>query len=332
MEENTKNDENEGFLQNAKPYFIYVAKRVGYAFITLWAVITITFIIMQLVPGGPFDDEGKISAAAKANLEAYYGLDQPKIVQYGNYLKSVATWDFGPSMRTPKLSPNDYINNNLPVTMQLGMQAALVAILGGLILGTVAALFHNRFLDYFAMVVAIIGVSVPSFIMARILTVVFAQNLGWFPVARWESFSSTILPTVALSFLPMAQVARLMRSSMLEVMGMDYIKTAKSKGLTRFAVITKHAIRNAILPVVTMLGTTVAGLLTGSFVIEKIFAIPGMGDALIKSIGNRDYPVIMAATVVYCIILIVLTLVVDLLYPIIDPRIDLVKGGKVGGK
>ncbi len=298
MEENSMSKESN-FFQNHKAYFIYVIKRLGYAVLTLWAVVTITFCMMQVVPGSPFAGEGKISEQSKANLAAYYGTDKPLPVQYARYLKSVATWDFGPSMTNPKLSPNDYISNNLPVTIQLGIQATILALIGGLFLGIIAALFHNKFLDHFSMVVALIGVSVPSFIMARILVIVFAQNLGWFPVAKWESFSSTILPTATLAFLPMAQIARLMRSSMLEVLNMDYIKTAKAKGLTRPAIIVKHAIRNAILPVVSMMGTTVAGLLTGSFVIEKIFAIPGMGDALIKSINNRDYPVIMAATVVY---------------------------------
>lgn len=325
-----KNESN--FFKDHKQYFKYVLKRIGYAIVTLWAVVSITFVMMQIVPGGPFEKEGKVSEVAKANLAAYYGTDQPMAVQYVRYLKSVATWDFGPSMVNQKLSPNYYIENNLPVTMQLGMQAAIVAIAGGLLLGIIAALFHNKFLDHFSMVVALIGVSVPSFIMARLLTIIFAQNLGWFPVAKWDSFASTVLPTVALAFLPMAQIARLMRSSMLEVLGMDYIKTARAKGLTRDAVIVKHAIRNAILPVISMLGTTIAGLLTGSFVIEKIFAIPGMGDALIKSIQERDYPVIMASTVVYCLILIVLTLVIDLIYPLIDPRIDLVKGDGVSGK
>ncbi len=332
MEENLMNNDNKSSFRINKSYLKYVLKRIGYSVITLWAVVTITFGMMQLVPGSPFAGEGKISETSKANLAAFYGTDKPLPVQYVKYLKSVATWDFGPSMTNPKLSPNDYIENNLPITIQLGLQATLVAITFGLFFGIIAALFHNRFLDYFSMVVAIIGVSVPSFIMARILTIIFSTNLGWLPVAKWDSPAHTILPTVALAFLPMAQIARLMRSSMLEVLGMDYIKTARAKGLTRDAVIVKHAIRNAILPVISMLGTTVAGLLTGSFVIEKIFAIPGMGDALIKSIQNRDYPVIMASTVVYCIILIVLTLVIDLIYPLIDPRIDLVKGDGVSGK
>ncbi len=332
MEENSTIDRKENFFAQNKSYLRYVAKRLGYAVITLWAVVTITFGMMRIVPGSPFAGEGKVSATAQANLEAFYGLDKPVPIQYLNYLKSVATWDFGPSMVNPKLSPNAYISNNLPITMQLGIQATIVAVAFGLLLGITAALFHNKFLDYFAMLVAIVGVSVPSFIMARILVIVFAQNLQWLPVAKWDSFASTILPTMALAFLPMAQIARLMRSSMLEVLGMDYIKTAKAKGLTQTAIIFKHAVRNAILPVISMLGTTVAGLLTGSFVIEKIFAIPGMGDALIKSINNRDYPVIMAATVVYCIILIALTLFIDLIYPLIDPRIDIVKGDGVSGK
>ncbi len=327
-----KDNGRTSFMSSNKNYFIYVGKRLGYAILTLLAVVTITFIIMKIIPGGPFESESKVSDAAKANLEKFYGLDKPLIIQYLNYLKSIITWDFGPSMVSTSLTPNYIISNNLPITMQLGLQAITVALFGGLSLGIIAALYHNKLFDYIAVVVAIIGVSVPSFIMARIFTTFLAQKLGLFPVARWETFQHTILPTLTLAALPMAQITRLMRSSMLEVLGMDYIKTAKAKGLNRFTVVMKHAVRNAVLPVVSMLGTTVAGLLTGSFVIEKIYAIPGMGDALIKSIGNRDYPVIIAATVVYCIALICTTLTVDLIYPLIDPRIDLVSGGGANGK
>lgn len=315
--------------ERSKEYIFYVGKRILWAFLTLWAVVTITFILMKAVPGNPFASEGNVSQASVDNLMRYYKLDQPWYIQYGSYLKSVATFDFGPSMVNDRLDANYYISNGLPVTMQLGMQAAITAIIGGLFLGIIAALYHNKFFDYFTMFLAIVGVSVPSFIMARLLIIVFAQNLGWFPVAKWESMWSTVLPTIALASFPMAQIARLMRSSMLEVMSQDYIKTAKAKGLAKPAIIVKHAIRNAILPVVSTLGSTIAYLLTGSFVVEKIFVIPGMGDALIKSIGNRDYPIIMASTVVYCIALIVLTLIVDLLYPLIDPRIDLVSTGGV---
>ncbi|MFV0503033.1 MAG: ABC transporter permease [Lachnospirales bacterium] len=308
-------------------YAIYVLKRIFYAVLTLWAVVTITFILMKAIPGDPFTIEGNMSEAAYYNLLSYYNLDKPWPVQYLGYLKSVATFDFGPSMVNDRLDANYYITNGLPVTMELGMQAALVAVAGGFLLGILAALHHNKVLDYLTMFIAIIGVSVPSFIMARLLTLVLSPE--YFPVAGWNSRLHTVLPTIALAALPMAQVARLMRSSMLEVLSQDYIKTAKAKGLRRSIIILKHAVRNAILPVVSILGTVIASLLTGSFVIEKIFVIPGMGDALIKSIGNRDYPIIMASTVVYCIVLVILTLIVDLLYPIIDPRIDLVSAGGV---
>lgn len=307
----------------------YILKRVGYAILTVWAVVTITFIIMKAIPGNPFADEGKMSAAALANLMAFYKLDQPLHIQYLNYLKSVVTFDFGPSMVSSTLHPNYYITKGLPVSMELGFQALVVALVLGLILGTVAALNHNKVPDYISVALAIVGVSVPSFIMARVLITVFSVNLGWFPVSGWRSMLHTVMPTVTLAALPTAQITRLMRSSMLEVMGMEYIKTAKAKGLRRIAIIVRHGFRNAILPIVSSLGTTTTTLLTGSFVVEKIFAVPGMGEALVKSVGNRDYPVIMAAAVVYSIILIVLNLIIDLVYPLIDPRIKLTGGEKV---
>ncbi len=307
----------------------YILTRVIYAVFTLWVVVTITFVIMKAIPGKPFASEGKISPQAYQNLLHYYKLDRSYPEQYLGYLKSIVTLDFGPSLRSSTIDANYYIQKGLPVSMQLGVQALIVSLGMGLVLGIVASLYHNKAPDYIAIIIAIIGVSVPSFIMAKVLTTIFSVGLHWFPVAGWKSFEYTILPTFALAFLPMAQIARLMRSSMLEVMGMDYIKTAKAKGLRRFSIIIKHAIRNAILPIVSISGTIITNLLTGSFVVERIFTIPGMGESFVKSIGNRDYPVIMAATVVYCFVLIFFTLVVDLLYPLIDPRIKLVGGGKM---
>lgn len=303
----------------------YVLKRLGFAVLTLWAVVTIVFIIMKLIPGNPFMDE-KITEETLKSLMAYYNLDKPMWQQYLGYLKSVITFDFGPSMTSSTLDANYYITKGLPVSMQLGGQALLVALAGGLFLGTVAALNHNRWPDYVSVVIGILGVSVPSFIMARILISIFAVHLGWFPVSGWKTTLYTILPTLAVAALPMAQTTRLMRSSMLEVMGMEYIRTAKAKGIPRLRLIVRHGIRNAILPIVSSLGTTATNLLTGSFVVEKIFAIPGMGEALYKSVNNRDYPVIMAAAVVYSLVLIIITLLIDICYPLIDPRIKL-KGG-----
>ena len=305
----------------------YILKRLGYAILTIWAVVTITFILMKAIPGDPFADEGKVSAAAIENLRAFYKLDQPIFIQYLNYLKAVATFDFGPSMVSSTLDANYYITKGLPVSMQLGMQALIVALIGGVVLGTIAALNHNRWPDYVSVVIGILGVSVPSFIMARILITIFSVNLKLLPVSGWDTMANTVLPTIAVAALPMAQIMRLMRSSMLEVMGMEYIKTAKAKGMKRISIIVKHGIRNGILPIISSLGTITTNLLTGSFVIEKIFAVPGMGEALVKSVNNRDYPVIMAAAVVYSIILIVLTLAIDILYPFIDPRIKKLGGG-----
>lgn len=304
----------------------YVFKRLGYAVLTLWVVVTIVFIIMKAIPGNPFMDE-KINAATLENLMSYYNLDKPLWQQYLGFLRSVVTFKFGPSMVSSTIDANFYITKGLPVSMQLGGQALIVAVVGGFFLGSVAALNHNRWPDYVSVIIGIMGVSVPSFIMARILITVFAVNLGWFPVSGWKTMLYTVLPTLAVAALPMAQTTRLMRSSMLEVMGMEYIKTAKAKGVSRIALIVKHGVRNAILPVVSSLGTTAASLFTGSFVVEKIFAIPGMGEALYKSVGNRDYPVIMAAAVVYSMVLIAITLIIDLLYPLIDPRIKKLGGG-----
>ena len=307
----------------------YILKRIGYAVLTIWAVVTLTFIMMKAIPGNPFATEGSMSAASFANLMAFYKLDRPLHIQYLSFLKGVITFDFGPSLVSSTLHPNYYLTRGLPVSMRLGFQALVVALVFGILLGIIAALNHNRFGDYISTIVALVGVSVPSFIMARILITYFSVNLRWFPPAGWKSPIYSVLPTIALAALPMAQITRLMRSSMLDVMSMDYIKTARAKGLSRTAIVVKHGVRNAILPIISSLSTTATNLFTGSFVVEKIFGVPGMGDALVKSVGNRDYPVIMMAAVVYSIIFIVITLAIDLLYPLIDRRIKLTGGVKL---
>lgn len=308
----------------------YIINRLIFSVVALWAVVTITFFLMKAIPGNPFASESGMSPAVFENMMRYYRLDQPLFIQYLNYLMSVITFDFGPSMVSSTIDANHYITTALPISIQLGIQALIVSLIMGSTLGIIAALNHNKVPDYIASIVAIVGVSVPSFIMARILTFIFSQTLGWLPVSRWDTPLHTILPTLALAALPTAQIARLMRSSMLEVLEQDFIKTAKAKGLSRYQIIIKHGIKNSILPIISTLGTITATLLTGSFVIEKIFGIPGMGEALIVSIGNRDYPIIMAATVVYSILLISINLFIDLLYPLIDPRINLTGGAKIG--
>ncbi|MEK5520691.1 MULTISPECIES: ABC transporter permease [Heyndrickxia] len=299
----------------------YSLKRLMWAIVTIWAVTTITFIIMHNIPGNPFAKEGTMPEAVLNNLKAYYNLDKPKIVQYFLYIKGLLHLDFGPSIKSQSITVNDYIRNGFPISLHLGLQAMVIAIPFGLFFGVIAAIFKNRWPDYLSMILAIIGISVPSFILATILINYFAVEWKIFPVATWKSWAHTVLPSVALAVSPMAYIARLMRSSMLEVLGQDYILTAKAKGLGKSMVLIKHAIRNAILPVTTVLGILIANVVTGSFIIENIFGIPGMGEMFVKSIFNRDYPVILGSTVFYSAILIFLIFIVDIAYTWIDPRI-----------
>ncbi|HEY4554403.1 MAG TPA: ABC transporter permease [Bacillaceae bacterium] len=299
----------------------YTLKRLMWAVLTLWVIITLTFIIMKVIPGNPFAKEGAMPPAVYKNLQRHYNLDKPEMVQYGLYLKSLLQLDLGPSMKSQSLTVNDYIKKGFPVSLHLGLQALTIAIAFGLILGVIASLNRNRWPDYLAMILAIIGISVPSFILATFLINYVAVEWRLLPVATWKSWAHTILPSISLAMMPMAYIARLMRSSMLEVMNQDYILTAKAKGLARSTVIIKHAIRNAILPVVTVLGILTANLVTGSFIIEHIFGIPGMGEMFVKSIFNRDYSVILGSTVFYSAILVFLIFIVDIAYTWIDPRI-----------
>lgn len=296
--------------------------------ITLWAVITITFFLMHAVPGNPFAKEGKMPKVVYDNLQRKYGLDKPLREQYVIYLKNVLRGDFGDSMKSRVETVNDMIKRGFPVSARIGAQALLIALVFGPALGAFAALYQNKFPDYASMVLAILGISVPSFIMGTIFIQFIARNVSWIPIGGWGTWQHTLLPSLALAMMPLAYMARLMRSSMLEVLGQDYIKTAKSKGITKSAVIIKHAVRNAILPVVSILGTTISNLLVGSFVIEKIFGIPGLGSFFVKSISNRDYTLIMGTTIFYAIILIALLFIVDLAYMFIDPRIKLTKEGR----
>lgn len=307
----------------------YIGKRILFMLLSLYLIITATFFFMRAAPGGPFSGEKKLPPEIEANLNAYYGLDQPWYIQYFDYLISIVQWDFGPSFKYKGQTVNDLINDGFPVSFVLGMESIFLAVAIGVLLGVIAALRHNKWQDYTAMVFAVVGISVPSFIMASVLQYYFSIKLGLLPVARWETFAHTILPALALASTPMAFIARLTRSSMLEVLSNDYIKTAKAKGLSGSAITFKHTIRNALLPVVSYMGPLTAGILTGSFVIEKIFGIPGLGSHFVLSITNRDYTTIMGVTVFYSILLLVSILLVDLAYGLIDPRIKLA-GGKKG--
>ncbi|WP_409305108.1 ABC transporter permease [Peribacillus sp. SCS-155] len=307
----------------------YYVKRIIAMIVTLWLILTATFFLMHSIPGSPFNEERTTNEAVQKNLEAYFHLDEPLIVQYGNYLKQVITLDFGPSIKKSSQTVNEMLGRGFPISFELGMWTLAVAVVSGITLGVIAALRHNGVIDYLAMTFAVIGISVPNFVMATLLIQQLAVSHPIFPVATWSSPKHMVLPVLALATGPMAIIARLTRSSMLEVLTQDYIRTAKAKGLSPVKIVFKHALRNALLPVVTVLGTLAASILTGTFVIEKIFAIPGMGKYFVDSIGTRDYPVIMGTTVFYSAVLVAMLLLVDIAYGILDPRI---KMGKKEGK
>lgn len=303
----------------------YLLKRLGSMAITLLVIITLTFFLMHSIPGSPFNEERATSEAVQKNLESFYHLDEPLYVQYFIYLKSVATFDFGPSIKKSSQTVNEMLGRGFPVSFELGMITLIIAIFSGILLGIIAALRHNGLIDYLAMTVAVVGISVPNFVMATLLIQQLAVTWEILPVATWTSPKHMILPTLALATGPMAIIARLTRSSMLEVLTQDYIRTAKAKGLSPVKIVFKHALKNALLPVVTILGSLAASILTGTFVIEKIFAIPGMGKYFVESINQRDYPVIMGTTIFYSTVLIFMLFLVDLAYGILDPRIKLHK-------
>lgn len=303
--------------------FKYMANRIVSSFIVLLAIITITFILMHAIPGGPFTSEKNLPAAVLKNIEEHYRLNDPLWKQYADYLTSLVHLDLGPSFKYAGRSVNDIIQESFPVSLELGMTSIILAVLAGIPAGAVAALKQNKWQDYAAMLVATVGVSVPSFVLAAVLVYVFAIRLGFLPAALWEGPEYLIMPALALSAYPMAFIARLTRSSMLEVLAQDYIKTARAKGLPPRIILCRHALKNALIPVITYTGPMAASILTGSFIIENIFAIPGLGKHFVTSIYNRDYTVILGVTVFYSILVIGLNLLVDLLYPFLDPRIKL---------
>ncbi len=301
----------------------YTLKRVGVSIITLWVIVTVTFFLMNAIPGDPFTDQKRIPPEIMEKLEKKYGLDQPLVVQYGRYLKNLLKGDLGISMKYKNRSVNDIIEEGFKVSAQVGLMSLVVGATLGILFGIIAALQREKFFDYFVIIIAVIGVSVPSFVFAALFQYVFGVKLKWFPVARWGTPAHYVMPVLALGIRQIAYIARMMRTSMLDVLSQDYVRTAKAKGLSRIAVTWKHTIRNAILPIVTILGTSIAGVVVGSFVIESIFAIPGIGKHFVQSITHQDYTLIMGTTVFYAIILIVMMFVVDIVYGLVDPRIRL---------
>jgi oligopeptide transport system permease protein len=303
----------------------YLLNRFLISLVTLWIIITLTFILMHSIPGGPFTREKVLSPEILKNIEARYHFNDPFLKQYFDYLKNAIRFDFGYSYRYVGRTVNQIITEGFPVSALLGAVAILIALGLGVPAGVLSSLHHNKWQDSQFMFLAILGVSIPSFILATFLQYIFAFKLRLLPAALWGTPAHLILPVIALSAFPMAFIARLTRSSMLEVLSQDYIRTAKSKGLGEFQVMVKHVLKNALMPTITVLGPISASLLTGTFVIERIFAIPGLGRHFITSIYNRDYTVILGLTIFYAAFILVMNLLVDLLYAVVDPRIKLIR-------
>lgn len=301
----------------------YIIKRIFNAFIVLWIVITITFFLMHAIPGGPFTAEKSLPPYVLHSIEERYKLNDPLYKQYGDYLCNLVQGDLGPSFKYPGRNVNDIIKDGFPVSFKLGIEAILIAIIIGIPAGILAGVKKDKWQDRAVNFFTTLGVAVPSFVVAALLIYVLSTKLHLLPAAMWNGWRYEIMPALALSGMPMSFIARLTRSSMLDILSQDYIKTARAKGLSWSKVLIKHALPNSLIPVVTYLGPMTASILTGSFVIETIFAIPGLGQYFVTSIYNRDYTVILGVTIFYSVIVIVLNMVVDLLYPLLDPRIKI---------
>ena len=304
----------------------YVLKRLCYMFVSLFIVITITFFLMKLMPGSPFNDT-KLNAQQKEILNEKYGLNDPVALQYVNYLKNVVTGDFGNSFQYHNMPVWDLVKPRLIPSMEMGITAMVIGVVLGLVLGVAAATKQNTWVDYTTTIISVIAVSVTSFVLAVLLQYVFAVKLEWFPVAGWEGFSTAILPSLALSATVLATVARYIRAEMIEVLSSDYILLARAKGNSTLKVLFGHALRNALIPIITIIVPMLAGILTGTLTIENIFGVPGLGDQFVRSITTNDFSVIMATTILFSTLFIVSIFIVDILYGVIDPRIR-VQGGK----
>lgn len=305
----------------------YIVKRIVAGFLTLFVLITVTFFLMHAIPGGPFSpaEERKVPKAVLERIEDKYGLNDPLPVQYLNYLKNLAKGDLGDSFKQLDVSVNELIEQGFPVSAKVGMIAIIVALVVGIPLGITSATKRGRWPDWISMIIATVGISVPNFVLSVLMLFFFAVWLKMLPTFGLTTWQHYILPVAGLSFTPIAYIARLMRSSMLEVMRQDYIRTARAKGVHEMKVIYKHALKNAIIPIVTYLGPLVAALLTGSFVIERIYSIPGIGRYFVTGISDRDYSVVLGLTVFFGAFIIVCNLIVDILYAVIDRRVKMDK-------
>lgn len=300
----------------------YIGKRVLTSIVTIWAVITIVFFLVRMMPGGPFEGE-KITAEMKAVLNEKYGLDKPVGEQYTIYMKNLLKGDFGQSMKYKGRQVVDTIKNGFPKSAQVGAVAIVVSVIVGILLGVVAALYADKWPDRICMIIATLGITIPSFVIGSLLIFIFTNTLRILPANGLSTPVHFIMPVIALSGSSMAFITRLTRNKLIEVLKADYIRTAKAKGLSGRSVIFKHALRNSLIPVVTYLGPLTAGVLTGSFVVEKIFAIPGLGNEFTSTITNRDFTALLGVLAFYCTFIVVCNLIVDLLYVVVDPRIKL---------
>ncbi|MCD4712518.1 MAG: ABC transporter permease [Clostridiales bacterium] len=303
----------------------YYLKRIISAIITILLIATLTFTMMHSIPGGPFTRERPVPDEILKSLNEKYNLDAPLYVQYFDYMKGLVTFDLGPSYSKIGTTVNDLLVAGFPTSAKIGLMASLLIVILGIPVGIISALKQNKPIDYFVMFMATLGVTVPSFVIATLIIYVFAGKLGWIPSFGLSTPLGYIGPVIALTGYSLSFVARLTRSSMLEVLRQDYIRTARANGLKEFSVIGKHAVKNALIPVVTYIGPMIAAILTGSFVVEKIFAVPGMGRYYVESVTNRDYTTIMGMTVFYAAFYIIMVLFVDIAYGFIDPRIRLGK-------
>ncbi|WP_227369113.1 oligopeptide ABC transporter permease OppB [Halomonas sp. M20] len=301
----------------------YILKRLLMAIPTLLIVITISFFLMRIAPGGPFDGERQLPPEIEANLMAAYHLDEPLPMQYLRYMGNLLQGDFGPSFKYKDFSVTDLIAQGFPVSLELGFWAILLALMIGLPLGVIAALKRNTAVDYAVMGTALAGIAVPNFVIAPLLALVFGVTLAWLPVGGWNggAWQNMVLPVIALSIQQIAYIARMMRASMIEVLGSHFIRTARAKGLSESKVILRHALQPALLPVLSYLGPAIAGIITGSVVIEQIFGIPGIGRYFVQAALNRDYTLVMGTVVFYGALIVLLNLIVDLLYSVLDPQI-----------
>ncbi|NLZ76757.1 MAG: oligopeptide ABC transporter permease OppB [Spirochaetales bacterium] len=303
----------------------YIVNRLLGMIPTLFIIITLSFFIVRIAPGGPLSAERNLTDVVRRNIEAKYHLDEPLIKQYGRYMFDILRGDLGPSFKYKDYDVNYYIFTSLPKSIVLGLWAMLISVTVGMGIGIIAAVRQNSWIDYLSMGLAVIGISVPLFVIAPVLQLIFAVKLKWLPTSGWyttgEGYLTVILPAVSLSFEYFANIARLTRSSMLETLRSDYIRTAKAKGMKRTTIIFKHAMKGALLPVVSYLGPAFAGIITGSVVVEQIFRVPGLGKFFVQSSFNRDYTLIVGVVIVYSVILIVMNFIVDIIYAQLDPRI-----------